>query len=153
MEAADRFNRQLNEADREQGKQLAALAKEKGLSYTEGDIANQQALMDLRVGGKAYYGDNQVVTGEKPQDGTDWSYYGQNVKGESVWVQNAQRGNPDLQAFIANDTNGKTANGMEYEATTIGKNPGLFRMPDFVNFWALCGGRSRGMATRTLATA
>lgn len=132
--AVDRFNRQLNEDDREQRKELAALSKEKGLPYSEGDIANQQALMDLRVGGKAYYGDNQVATGEKPQDGTDWSYYRQNVKGESVWVQNVQRGDPELQAFIANNTNGETANGMTYEATTFGSNPGLFRMPDFVNF-------------------
>ncbi|CAN7523770.1 hypothetical protein LJR230_003568 [Trinickia sp. LjRoot230] len=51
-----------------------------------------------------------------------------------MWVQNVQRGDPDLQAFIANNTNGKTANGMTYEATTFGSNPGLFRMPDFVNF-------------------
>ncbi|CAN7600855.1 hemagglutinin repeat-containing protein [Trinickia sp. LjRoot230] len=71
----DRFNRQLRTDDREQRKELTALAEEKGLRHTEGDIANQQALMDLRVGGKAYYGDNQVATGEKPQDGTDWSYY------------------------------------------------------------------------------
>ena len=31
----NRFNRQLNEEDREQGKELAALAKEKGLPYTD----------------------------------------------------------------------------------------------------------------------
>jgi filamentous hemagglutinin len=131
---ADRFNRQLHDEDKAQTKRLAVLSKEKGLSYAEGDIANQQALMDLAVGGKTYYGENQVATGEKPQDGTDWSYYGQNVKGEPVWAQDVRRGDPDLQAFIASNTNGKTANGMAYEATTIGKNPGLFRMPDLVNF-------------------
>ena len=128
------FNRQLHDEDKAQTKRLAVLSKEKGLLYTEGDIANQQALMDLTGGGKTYYGENQVATGEKPQDGTDWSYYGQNVKGEPVWVQNVQRGDPDLQAFIVSNTNGKTANDMTYEATAIGKNPGLFRMPDFVNF-------------------
>ena len=128
------YNRQLHDEDREQTKRLAAVTKEKGLSYTEADIANQQALMDLTVDGKTYYGDNQVATGGKPQDGTDWSYYGQDIKGESVWVQNVQRGDPDLQAFIVDNTNGKTANGMTYEATTVGSNPGLFRLPDFVNF-------------------
>ncbi|PPK44809.1 hemagglutinin-like protein [Trinickia symbiotica] len=128
------YNRQLNDEEREQAKRLSALAKERGLTYTEADIKNQQALMNLAIDGKTYYGDNQVATGSKPQDGTDWNYYGQNVEGESVWVQNVQRGDPDLQAFIANNTNGKTANGMTYEATIIGSNPGLFRLPDFVNF-------------------
>jgi hypothetical protein len=47
------------------------LAKEKGLPYTEAGIANQQALMDLTVDGRTYYGDNQVATGDKPQDGMD----------------------------------------------------------------------------------
>jgi filamentous hemagglutinin len=128
------YNRQLHDEDRDQATRLAALAKEKGLRYTEADIANQQALMDLTVDGKTYYGGNQVATGDKPHDGTDWNYYGQNVKGEPVWVQNVQRGDPDLQAFIVNNTNGKTANGMTYEATTTGSKPGLFRFPDFVNF-------------------
>jgi hypothetical protein len=58
------YNRQLHDEDRDQATRLAALAKEKGLPYTEAGIANQQALMDLTVGGKTYYGD-------KPQDGTD----------------------------------------------------------------------------------
>ena len=35
--------------------------------------------------------ENQVATGQKPQDGTDWSYYGQNVRGEPGWLQRVQR--------------------------------------------------------------
>jgi filamentous hemagglutinin len=128
------YNRQLHAEDKAQTKRLAAQAKEQGLPYTEADIANQQALMDMTIDGKKYYGDNQVARGDKPQDGTDWSYYGQNLEGESVWVQNVQRGDPDLQAFIVNNTNGKIADSMAYQATTTGSNPGLFRLPDFLNF-------------------
>jgi hypothetical protein len=67
----DRFNRQVHPEEKGLAKKLTALAKEKGLPYSE------------------------------------------------------------LQAFIANNT---TANGVTYEATTTGSNPGLFRLPDFVNF-------------------
>ncbi|CAN7524065.1 hemagglutinin repeat-containing protein [Trinickia sp. LjRoot230] len=49
---ADRFNRQLQDEDREQRKELTALAEEKGLRHTDAEIANQQALMNLSVGAK-----------------------------------------------------------------------------------------------------
>lgn len=105
-----------------------------GLPYTEDDIAQQQALMNVTIDGKTYYGSNQVATGDKPQDGTDWSFYGQNRNGQAVWTQNVVPADPDLQAFIVSNTNGKAPNGMTYQATTTGSNPGLVRAPDFVNF-------------------
>ena len=128
----DRFNRQLHEDDKIQGKKLA---KQQGLSYTEADINNQQALMNMSEGGQTYEGGVRVAVGSQPNDGTDWQPYGINQAGQQVWAQSLPAGDPDLQVFIANNTNGRSApNGMTYQATTTGSNPGLVRAPDFVNF-------------------
>ena len=53
------YNRQLHGEDKAQAKRLASLAKEQGLSYTEADVANQQALMDMSIDGKRYYGEKR----------------------------------------------------------------------------------------------
>ncbi len=107
------------------------LADESDGKYTEQQIEDQMALMNLTVDGKTYYGGNQVASGAKPQDGSDWTYYGQNQNGQAVWTQNVAPGNPDLQKYIAGNTQGS---GLTYQPTTTGSNPGLVRAPDFVNF-------------------
>ncbi len=107
------------------------LADESDGKYTEQQIEDQMALMNLTVDGKIYYGGNQVASGAKPQDGSDWTYYGQNQNGQAVWTQNVAPGNPDLQKYIAGNTQGS---GLTYQPTTTGSNPGLVRAPDFVNF-------------------
>ncbi|MGI4814743.1 MAG: hypothetical protein ACRYGG_15615, partial [Janthinobacterium lividum] len=133
--SADRFNRQLHEDDKTQGKKLAELAKQQGLPYTEADVTNQQALMNMSEGGQTYEGGVRVAVGAQPNDGTDWQPYGINQAGQQAWAQNLPASDPDLQAFIANNTNGRSApNGMTYQATATGLNPGLVRAPDFVNF-------------------
>lgn len=76
-------------------------------------------------------GNVRVTSGDKPQDGTQWTQYGVNRAGQTVWTQSLGPGDPDLQAYIAKGAQGS---GFSYQVTTTGSNPGLMRAPDFVNF-------------------
>lgn len=128
----DRFNRQLHEDSKAQEQTLAKqLADESGEKYTEQDIENQMARMDLTVDGQTESGGVRVTTGAQPQDRTDWRFYGANKVGQQVWAQSLGPGDPDLQTYIANGAQGS---GLSYQATTTGSNPGMVRAPDFENF-------------------
>jgi filamentous hemagglutinin len=128
----DRYNRQVHEDSKAKEQTLAKkLADESGGKYTEQDIENQMARMDLTVNGQTESGGVRVATGVQPQDGTDWQPYGVNQAGQQVWAQILGPGDPDLQTYIANGARGS---GLSYQATTTGSNPGLVRAPDFVNF-------------------
>jgi filamentous hemagglutinin len=74
---------------------------------------------------------NDAPLGDQPNDGTGWTPYGVNQAGQQVWAQSLGAGDPNLQAYIVNGAQGS---GLTYQATTTGSNPGLFRLPDFVNF-------------------
>ncbi|WP_260858626.1 hypothetical protein [Paraburkholderia sp. BCC1885] len=103
----DRFNRQLHEDSKAQEQTLAKkLADESGGKYTEQDIENQMARMDLTVDGQTESGGVRVTTGAQPQDGTDWQSYGVNKAGQQVWAQSLGPGDPDLQTYIANGVQG-----------------------------------------------
>ncbi|WP_375541702.1 hemagglutinin repeat-containing protein [Paraburkholderia sp. CNPSo 3281] len=128
----DLYNRQLHEDSNAKEQTLAKkLADESGGRYTEQDIENQMARMDLTVNGQTESGGVRVATGAQPQDGTDWQSYGVNKAGQQVWAQTLGPGDPDLQAYIASGARGS---GLSYQATATGSNPGLVRAPDFVNF-------------------
>ncbi|NHH79148.1 tRNA nuclease CdiA-2 [Burkholderia gladioli] len=129
----DRFNRQLHEDSKAKELTLAKkLATESGGKYTVEQIVDQMAQMNLVTSnGGMLPGNVQVASGDKPQDGTDWTQYGVNRAGQTVWTQSLGPGDPDLQAYIAKGAQGS---GFSYQATTTGSNPGLVRAPDFVNF-------------------
>ncbi|VVD28098.1 two-partner secretion domain-containing protein [Paraburkholderia dioscoreae] len=129
---ADRYNRQLHEDSKAKEQTLAKkLADESGGKYSEQDVENQMARMDLTVNGQTESGGVRVATGVQPQDGTDWQPYGVNKAGQQVWAQSLGPGDPDLQAYIAK---GAQDSGLSYQPTTTGSNPGLIRAPDMVNF-------------------
>ncbi|WP_433706302.1 hypothetical protein [Paraburkholderia sacchari] len=129
---SDLYNRQLREDGTAKEKTLAKqLADASGGKYTEQQIAEQQALMNLTANGQTESGGVRVATGAQPQDGTDWHPYGVNKAGQQVWAQNLGPGDPDLQAYIVKAAQGS---GLSYQATTTGSNPGLIRAPDLVNF-------------------
>ncbi|WP_198342621.1 hypothetical protein [Burkholderia ubonensis] len=132
-ERTDRFNRQLHEDSKAKEQTLAKkLAAESDGKYTVQQIVDQMAQMDLVMSdGGVLPGNVRVASGEMPQDGTEWTRYGVNKAGQTVWTQSLGPGDPDLQAYIAMGAQGS---GFSYQATTTGKNPGLFRLPDFVNF-------------------
>ncbi|WP_413227419.1 hemagglutinin repeat-containing protein [Burkholderia sp. AU39826] len=131
--SADRFNRQLHEDSKAKEQTLAKkLAAESGGKYTEQQIQEQMAQMDLVMSdGGVLPGNVRVASGDQPQDGTEWTRYGVNKAGQTVWTQSLGPGDPDLQAYIVKGAQGS---GFAYHATTTGKNPGLARAPDFVNF-------------------
>lgn len=131
--AVDRFNRQLHEDGRAKEQTLAKkLAAESDGKYTVQQIQDQMAQMDLVMSdGGVWPGNVRVASGEMPQDGTEWTRYGVNTAGQTVWTQSLGPGDPDLQAYIAKGAQGS---GFSYQATTTGKNPSLARAPDFVNF-------------------
>ncbi|WJF90298.1 hemagglutinin repeat-containing protein [Paraburkholderia bonniea] len=124
----DRFNRQLHEEEKVLAKKLA---DDSGGKYTEADVVNQLALMDMTKDGKTESGGVRVAVGDQPQDGTDWKVYGTNKDGQTVWAQSLGAGDPDLQTYIAKNASG---GGVSYQPTTTGSNLGLVRAPDFVNF-------------------
>ncbi|WP_155768836.1 hemagglutinin repeat-containing protein [Burkholderia diffusa] len=129
----DRFNRQLHEDSKAKELTLAKkLATESGGKYTVEQIVDQMAQMNLVTSdGGMLPGNVRVASGDKPQDGTEWTQYGVNRAGQTVWTQSLGPGDPDLQAYIAKGAQGS---GFSYQATTTGSNPGLVRAPDFVNF-------------------
>lgn len=131
--SVDRFNRQLHEDGKAKEQTLAKkLAAESDGKYTVQQIQDQMAQMDLVMSdGGVLPGNVRVASGEMPQDGTEWTRYGVNKAGQTVWTQSLGPGDPDLQAYIAKGAQGS---GFSYQATTTGKNPGLVRAPDFVNF-------------------
>ncbi|WP_367303367.1 hemagglutinin repeat-containing protein [Burkholderia multivorans] len=131
--AVDRFNRQLHEDNKAKEQTLAKkLASESDGKYTVQQIQDQMAQMDLVMSdGGVLPGNVRVASGEMPQDGTEWTRYGVNKAGQTVWTQSLGPGDPDLQAYIVKGAQGS---GFSYQATTTGKNPGLVRAPDFVNF-------------------
>jgi filamentous hemagglutinin len=128
-----RFNRQLHEDSKAKEQTLAKrLASESGGKYTVQQIQDQMGQMDLVMSdGGVLPGNVRVASGEMPQDGTEWTRYGVNKAGQTVWTQSLGPGDPDLQAYIAKGAQGS---GFSYQSTTTGKNPGLVRAPDFVNF-------------------
>ncbi|MBY4696516.1 hypothetical protein K6W21_20820 [Burkholderia latens] len=129
----DRFNRQLHEDGKAKEQTLAKkLAAESDGKYTMQQIQEQMAQMDLVMSdGGVLPGNVRVASGQMPQDGTEWTRYGVNKAGQTVWTQSLGPGDPDLQAYIAKGAQGS---GFSYQATTTGKNPALVRAPDFVNF-------------------
>ncbi|WP_155774254.1 hemagglutinin repeat-containing protein [Burkholderia pseudomultivorans] len=131
--SVDWFNRQLHEDGKAKEQTLAKkLAAESAGKYTMQQIQDQMAQMDLVMSdGGVLPGNVRVASGEMPQDGTEWARYGVNKAGQTVWTQSLGPGDPDLQAYIAKGAQGS---GFSYQSTTTGKNPGLFRLPDFVNF-------------------
>lgn len=107
------------------------LASESDGKYTVLQIQDQMAQMDLVMSDGGVLPDNvRVVSGEMPQDGTEWTRYGVNKAGQTVWTQSLGLGDPDLQTYIVKGAQGS---GFLYRATT-GKNSGMIRLPDFVNF-------------------
>ncbi|MDR5777538.1 hemagglutinin repeat-containing protein [Caballeronia sp. LZ002] len=129
---ADLYNRQLHQDSTAKEKTLAKkLADESGGKYTEQQIEDQMAQMNLKVNGLTESGGVRVATGAQPQDGTDWQPYGVNQAGQQVWTQSVGPGNPSLQAYIAKGAQGS---GLSYQPTTTGSNLGVIRAPDFVNF-------------------
>ncbi|WP_153076405.1 hypothetical protein [Paraburkholderia bonniea] len=73
----DRFNRQLHEDSKAKAQTLARkLAEGSGGKYSEQDIENQMARMNLTVDGQTEAGGVRVATGVQPQDGTEWQSYG-----------------------------------------------------------------------------
>jgi len=89
------------------------------------------AQMNLTANGQTESGSVRVAVGDQPNDGTAWTSYGVNQAGQQVWAQSLGAGDPNLQAYIAN---GAQNSGLTYQSTATGSNPGLFRLPDFVNF-------------------
>jgi filamentous hemagglutinin len=107
------------------------LVAESAGKYTEQQIQEQMAQMDLVMSDGGVLPCNvRVALGDQPQDGTEWTRYGSNKAGQTVWTQSLRPGDLDLQAYIAKGAQGS---GFAYQTTT-GKNPGLARAPDFVNF-------------------
>ncbi|MGF6840317.1 hypothetical protein QF001_004184 [Paraburkholderia youngii] len=125
---ADLYNRQLHSKEETLADRLA---DESGGKYTAQQIDDQMAQMNLTANGQAESGGVRVAVGDQPNDGTNWTPYGVNQAGQQVWAQSLGAGDPNLQAYIVNGAQGS---GLTYQATTTGSNPGLFRLPDFVNF-------------------
>ena len=126
--SADLYNRQLHP----QEKTLAEkLADESGGKYTVQQLEEQMAQMNLTANGQTGSGGVRVAVGDQPNDGTTWTPYGVNQARQQVWAQSLGAGNPDLQSYIVNGAQGS---GVTYRATISGSNPGLFRLPDFINF-------------------
>ena len=131
-EHTDRFNRQIHQDGEAQEKTLAkTVADESGGKYTERDVGNQMAMMNLTVNGRTESGGVLVAMGAQPQDATNWQPYGVNQAGQQVWAQSLGPGDPNLQAYIVKGAQGS---GLTYQATTTDSNPRLIRAPDFVNF-------------------
>jgi filamentous hemagglutinin len=128
MNCVDLYNRQLHPQEKTLAKQLA---DKSGGKYTEQQIAEQQALMNLTANGQTDSGAVRVAVGNQPKDGTTWVPYGVKQAGQQVWAQSLGPGDPNLQAYIAKGAQGS---GLSYQPTTTGSNPGLVRAPDFVNF-------------------
>ncbi|WP_343671877.1 hypothetical protein [Paraburkholderia heleia] len=126
--SVDLYNRKLDTKEKSLAQQLADAS---GGKYTVVQIEDQMAQMNLTTNGQTQSGGVRVATGAQPNDGTDWQPYGVNQAGQQVWAQSLGAGNPDLQAYIVNGAQGS---GLTYQATTTGSNPGLIRVPDFVNF-------------------
>ncbi|NKJ46836.1 hypothetical protein CIC12_08805 [Burkholderia sp. SG-MS1] len=125
---ADLYNRQLHAKEKTLAQELA---DESGGKYTEQQIEEQMAQMNLATSGQTESGGVRVAVGDQPNDGTGWTPYGVNQAGQQVWAQSLGAGDPNLQAYILSGAQGS---GLTYQATTTGSNPGLFRLPDFVNF-------------------
>lgn len=90
---ADRFNRQLHEDSKAKELTLAKkLASESDGKYTVQQIQDQMAQMDLVMSdGGVLPGNVRVASGEMPQDGTEWTRYGVNKAGQTVWTQSLVR--------------------------------------------------------------
>ncbi|MGF6264048.1 hypothetical protein OKW49_004976 [Paraburkholderia youngii] len=125
---ADLYNRQLHPKEETLADRLA---DESGGKYTAQQIEDQMAQMNLTANGQTESGGVRVAAGDQPNDGTTWTPYGVNQAGQQVWAQSLGAGDPNLQAYIVNGAQGS---GFTYQATTIGSNPGVFRLPDMVNF-------------------
>jgi filamentous hemagglutinin len=106
------YNRQLHPQEKTLAQQLAAASNGQ---YTEAQVENQMALMDVTQDGQTVYGSVRVAVGAQPQDGTDRQPYGVNQAGQQVWAQSLPSGDPDLQAYIVQHTNETSvANGLTY---------------------------------------
>ncbi|CAG4898087.1 hemagglutinin repeat-containing protein [Paraburkholderia gardini] len=106
----DRFNRQLHPEEKTVAKQLA---DKSGGRYTEQQIEQQMAQMNLTTGSQTELGSVRVAVGSQPNDGTTWVPYGVNQAGQQVWAQSLPSGDADLQSYIT-----KNASGLTYDSTT-----------------------------------
>ncbi|MFM0358987.1 hypothetical protein PQR12_36330 [Paraburkholderia nemoris] len=114
--AADLFNRKLHPEEVSAAEKLADAS---GGKYTQAQIENQMALMNLTQNDQTYDGSVRVAVGTQPNDGTTWVPYGTNQAGQQVWAQNLPGGDADIQSFIVQNANGLGgSSGMTYQATT-----------------------------------
>ena|GEM_PF-6410614 len=113
---SDLYNRQLHPEEKALAKKIADAS---GGKYTEQQIEDQMAQMNMTEGGQTDAGSVRVAVGNKPDDGTTWVSYGVNQAGQQVWAQSLSSGNADLQNFIAQNANALSGStGMTYQPTT-----------------------------------
>ncbi|MDR8398060.1 hypothetical protein NE850_17075 [Paraburkholderia sp. USG1] len=79
----DRFNRQLHAKEKTLAQELA---DESGGKYTEQQIEEQMAQMNLATSGQTESGGVRVAVGDQPNDGTSWTPYGVNQAGQQMWA-------------------------------------------------------------------
>ncbi|WCM22953.1 hypothetical protein NDK50_33805 [Paraburkholderia bryophila] len=95
------------------------LADASGGKYTQAQIENQMAEMNMTSGGQTESGGVRVAVGAQPQDGTNWQPYGVNQAGQQVWAQSLPSGDADIQSFIVQNANAlSNSTGLTYAATT-----------------------------------
>ncbi|WP_184064635.1 hemagglutinin repeat-containing protein [Paraburkholderia sp. CI2] len=112
----DRFNRQLHPEEKTLAKQLA---DKSGGKYTEQQIEQQLAQMNLTTGSQTELGSVRVTVGSQPDDGTTWVPYGINQAGQPVWAQSLPSGDADIQSYIMKNANSMSnATGLSYDSTT-----------------------------------
>lgn len=105
-----RFNRQLHPDEKTLAKQIA---DKSGGRYTQAQIEQQMAQMNLTTGGQTELGGVRISVGSKPDDGTTWTSYGINQAGQQVWAQSLPSGDANIQTYIV-----KNASGLAYDSTT-----------------------------------
>ncbi|WP_116136922.1 hemagglutinin repeat-containing protein [Trinickia diaoshuihuensis] len=114
--AADLYNRQLHPEEKNLAKQLA---EKSGGKYTEQQIEDQMAQMNMTEGGQTDAGGVRVAVGSQPNDGTTWVPYGVNQAGQQVWAQSLPGGDANIQDYISQNANAMSAStGMTYQPTT-----------------------------------
>jgi hypothetical protein len=105
--ACVRYNRQLHPQEKALAKELA---NSSGGKYSEQQIEQQLAQMNLTTGNQTELGSVRVAVGNQPVDGTTWTPYGDNQVGQQLWAQSLPSGDADLQSYIT-----KNASGLAYE--------------------------------------
>ncbi|CAE6935324.1 hypothetical protein [Paraburkholderia domus] len=111
------YNRQLHPQEVSLAKRLADAS---GGKYTQTQIENQMAQMNMTEGGQTESGGVRVAVGAQPQDGTDWQPYGINQAGQQVWAQSLSSGDAGVQSYIVQSANSiSNSTGLTYQATTL----------------------------------